>query len=300
LAEKKYGHLIKKLAYHELPGGAKGKPEYITWPKGADLEGLNVSFVWGYHNKVGPWGVGGKYGHVHPYGEVFVFTGLDYDNPNTLGAELELLLGEEGEEHIIAAPSIVVLPAGVSHMPMVTKKVGKPFGFLAISVNGEEKTEELTKRGKAFPLANKYGDLITRMEMRDLHRKMGGNADFIGFWSGKNTPGFNLNFTWAFHTGTGAWHEHDPHVHPNDEALVFVGLDPEKPDYLGAEIEFRFGEEQEVHVFDTPSVVIAPKGLVHCPLITRKVDKPYAFTAICLAHEHDTTWLGGDKKFNSK
>ncbi len=104
--------------------------------------------------------------------------------------------------------------------------------------------------------------------------------------------GFNLNFTWAFHTGLGKWHEHDPHVHPNDEALVFVGLDPDNPDYLGAEIEIAMGKEQEIHVFDTPTVVVAPGGLVHCPLITRKVDKPYSFSAISLNTEHKTTWLG--------
>jgi hypothetical protein len=179
---------------------------------------------------------------------------------------------------------------------MVNKKVDKPFGFLAISLSGEDKTTELTKRGKAFPLANKYGELITRMEMRDLKRKKGGNADFMGYWNGKKTEGFKLNFTWAFHTGLGAWHEQDPHVHPNDEALVFVGLDPENPNYLGAEMEIQMGEEREVHVFDTPTVVVAPKGLVHCPLITRRVDKPYAFTAICLNTEHDTKWLGVAKK----
>jgi len=295
MAKTKYGHYIKKLVYTELPGG-NGRPEYITWPKGSDLEGLNINFVWGYHNKVGQWGVGGKYGHVHPYGEVFLFTGLDYDNPNTLGAEIELTMGEEGEEHIIAAPSIVVFPAGVSHCPIVAKKVHKPYGFLAISTSGEDKTTELTERGKAFPLANKYGDLIKRMEMRDLKRKKGGNADYIGFWTGKNTKGFKLNFTWAFHTGLGLWHDQDPHVHPNDEALVFVGLDPDNPDYLGAELEIAMGEEQEIHVIDSPTVVVAPKGLVHCPLVTRKVEKPYAFTAICLADEHDTTWLGAAKK----
>lgn len=291
MAKTKYSHLVKKLTYNKMPGA--GKPEYLTFCQGADLEGLNVSFVWGYHHKIGPWNVGGKYGHVHPYGEVFVFTGLDYDNPNTLGAELDLQLGEVAEEHIIAAPSIIAIPAGMPHLPMVTRKVEKPFGFLAISCDAKEKTTELTSRKNAFVLANKCGDIITRMELRDIKRKKGGNADYMAFWSGKNTPGFNLNFTWAFHRGTGYWHENDPHVHPNDEALVFVGLDPDNPDYLGAEIEFRFGEEQEVHVFDTPTVVIAPKGLVHCPLITRKVEKPYSFTAICLAHEHDTTWLGG-------
>lgn len=298
MAKTKYGHFIKKLVYNKLPAppGAKGKPEYITWPKGSDLEGLDVSFVWGYHNRVGPWNVGGKYGHVHPYGEVFVFTGLDYDRPNTLGAEVELTLGDEAEEHVISAPSVVVIPKGVPHLPMVNRRVDKPFGFLAISLSGEDKTKELTKRGKAHFFTNKYGDMIKRMELRDIKRKKGGNADYIGFWSGKEKDGFKLNFTWAFHTGTGAWHEQDPHVHPNDEALVFVGLDPQKPDYLGAEIEIYMGKEMEKHVFNTPTVVIAPKGLVHCPLITRKVEKPYSFTAICLNTEHETKWLGAKPK----
>jgi len=288
---KKYQHLVKPLKYIKLPGD--GKPEYITINHGADLEGLNISFIWGYHRNKGPWGVGGEFGHVHPYNEVFVFTGLDYDNPNTLGAELDLQLGEEAEKHIIAAPSVVGLPAGVPHMPMVTSKVDKPFGFLAISCDAKDKTTDLTSRKKAFILANKCGPMIERMELRDIERKKGGNADYMAFWTGSNHPGFTLNFTWAFHKGTGIWHETDPHVHPNDEALVFVGLDPDNPEYLGAEMEIRFGEEQEPYIFDTPTVVIAPKGLVHCPLITRKVEKPYSFTAICLANEHTTTWLGG-------
>jgi hypothetical protein len=297
MAKIKYDHLIKPLKYKKLPGD--GKPEYITMCQGADLEGLNVSFIWGYHRNLGKWDVGGEFGHVHPYGEVFMFTGLDYDNPNTMNAEVRLELGEEAEEHIITAPSVVAIPAGVPHLPMVTKKAEKPFGFLAISCDAKDKTTELKSRKKAFILANKCGEMITRLELRDIKRTKGGNADYMGHWTGAQLKGFDLNFTWAFHTGTGVWHEHDPHVHPNDEALVFVGCDPDNPDYLGAEIEFRFGEEQEVHIFDTPSVVIATKGLVHCPLITRKVEKPYSFTAICLSHEHTTTWLGGEKPFTS-
>lgn len=297
MAKTKYGHFIKKLVYHELPGkaGVKGKAEYITWPKGSDLEGLDLSFVWSYHHKIGAWGVGGSGGHVHPYGECLIFTGLDYASPNTLGAEVEIALGGEGEKHVISAPAIVVVPGGVPHLPLVTKKVDKPFGFLAISVSGEEKTTDLTQKGRATSAKKKYGHLVSKMELRDTKRKAGGNADFIAWWNGKNTEGFKLNFTWAFHTGLGRWHDKDPHVHPNDEALVFVGLDPDNPDYLGAEIEIAMGKEQEIHVFDTPTVVVAPKGLVHCPLITRRVDTPYSFSAICLANEHETTWLGEKK-----
>jgi hypothetical protein len=288
----KYGYLFKKLEYHELPGGGK-KPEYLTWNSGAMLEGLPLTFFWSYHNRIGKWGAGGEFGHVHSAGEVFLFTGLDYDNPNRMDAEVELSIGEKAETHVIASPSIVVVPPGVPHLPMVTTKANKPFGFMAITLSAEEKTKELKKRDKAFILADEYGPAIRRMEMKDIHRKEGGNADHFFYWNGKKDEGFVLNFTWAFHKGTGYWHRDDPHVHPNDEVLIFLGMDPERPDYLGAEIEFRMGEEQEVHVFDTPTAVIAPKGLVHCPLITRKVEQPYAFTAICLAHEHATTQLGG-------
>jgi hypothetical protein len=293
MAKNKYDYLFKKLVYNVIPG-TEDKPEYITRKSGVDLEGMNLSFLWSYQNRVGKWAAGGKYGHVHPYGEVFLFTGLDYNRPNTLGAEVEIALGQEAENHVINGPSIVPIPQGVPHLPIETKRVDKPFGFLAVSLDAKGKTTELKERQQAFVLANNHGDMIHRMEMRDLKRKEGGNADYFAWWNGKNQEGFLLNFTWAFHTGTGCWHDNDPHVHPNDEALVFVGTDPERPDYLGAEIEFRMGEEQEVHVFDTPTVVVAPKGLVHCPLITRRVDQPYTFTAICLAHEHETKWLGGN------
>jgi hypothetical protein len=87
----------------------------------------------------------------------------------------------------------------------------------------------------------------------------------------------------------------DPHVHPSDEALLFVGCDPKRSGYLGAEIQIEMGQERETHVFDYPAVVVAPVGFVHCPLITRKVEKPYIFSAICLNTTHDTTWLGTGK-----
>lgn len=140
---------------------------------------------------------------------------------------------------------------------------------------------------------SKYSHLVKKLNIRDTQRKAGGNADYIAGFGGKDLEGLNLNFTWAVHTGLGDWHEgRDPHVHPYDECLLFVGLDPENPDYLGAEIEIGMGEEGEIQVVDSPTVVVVPAGLVHGPLITRKVDQPYGFSAICLNGEHTTEWLG--------
>ena len=285
MADTKYGHLIKKLKYEDING------EYMTMPVGADLEGLDISFAWGYRRQPGIWGSDGGVCHVHPYGETLLFSGLDYDNWTDFPGEIELTMGTEGEKYTIDSPTVVALPAGVAHCPLDSKKVDKPFGFLAVSLSGAHKTDEVPAGGKPAT-EKKYAGLVQKLDIRDIHRKSGGNADYIGWWSGKDLEDFKLNFTWAFHTGTGAWHEKDPHVHPNDEALLFVGLDPDNPDYLGAEMEIQMGEEREVHVFDTPAVVVAPRGLVHCPLITRRVDRPYGFSAICLNTEHDTTFLG--------
>lgn len=289
MADTKYGHLVKKLKYEESNG------EYMTMPTGADLAGINLSFAWGYRRQTGIWGGDGGVGHAHPYGECLLFTGLYYDNPNYLGAEIEIVMGGNGEKHVIDSPTVVVLPAGYPHCPLTTMKVERPFGFMAISLSGEHKMTE-TSSGSITGMNS--DNLVKKLDLHDTKRTKGGNADFIAGWNGEDFEGFDLNFTWAFHKGTGAWHENDPHVHHFDEILIFAGTDPDRPDYLGVEIEIQMGDgaDKEIHVFDTPTVVIAPKELVHCPLVTKRVDRPYCFSAICLSTGHETIWLGGNKK----
>jgi len=293
MADTKYGYLVKTLKYDTSSG------ECMTMPTGADLEGINLSFAWGYRRQPGVWGGDGGIGHVHPYGECLIFAGLDYDRLNYLGAEIEVAMGDEGEKHVFDSNTLVIAPPAFPHCPVTTRKVEKPFGFLAISLDGVHKTTESPAKGTSAA-DKKYANLVKTLEMHKIDGDPKGNADYIAGWNGKDVEGVVLNFTWAFHSGTGFWHTHDPHVHPTEEALLFVGLDPDRPDYLGAEIEVRLGEEQEPHVFDKPTVVALPKGLVHCPLITRAVEKPYAFSAISLSTEHNTTWLGGDPNMENK
>ena len=74
-----------------------------------------------------------------------------------------------------------------------------------------------------------------------------GNGDSIVWLFGDDLNGFDLNFTWGFYSGTGIWHRFgEGHTHPETEALVFVGLDPDQPEYLGAEVEFKLGKEFEI------------------------------------------------------
>jgi len=299
MADTKYGHFVKTnfLNGEKVKIQGKGKSEYIVWPKGSDLEGLNINFSWGVHSQAGDRFPEKRGMHVHPFDECLFFTGLDYNSPNALGAEIEMTVGEERQKYIFDEPTLVLVPKGIPHSHPATRKVDKTYGFSVISLDAEHKTTflpETTESPKTEEI--KHGQLVKKMYLRDTKRKSGGNADFIAGFGGKTLEGFKLNFTWAFHTGLGDWHPgHDPHVHPYDECLVFVGLDPANPNYLGAEIEVAMGKELEKFVIDTPTVIVVPGGLVHCPLVTRRVDKPYGFSAICLNGDHQTTWLGPDK-----
>lgn len=123
-----------------------------------------------------------------------------------------------------------------------------------------------------------------------------GNADVNRWLNGRDhMEGVKLNFSWGFYTGLGDWHPGmDPHVHPYPECLVFVGLDPHRPEYLGAKLQYCLGKELEIHPFDKPTCVIAPAGFYHCPSVTLDVTSPigYSFFIISLGPDPTSRWLG--------
>ena len=73
------------------------------------------------------------------------------------------------------------------------------------------------------------------------------------------------------------------HSHDFDIYLVFLGFDPNGMGDLEAEIEMSFGEEGEKYIINSPTTVYIPKGLIHCPLDFKRVDKPVLFIHATLA-----------------
>jgi hypothetical protein len=63
-----------------------------------------------------------------------------------------------------------------------------------------------------------------------------------------------------------------PHTHDFDEVLGFCGTNFEDPSDLGGEIELWLGDEQ--HILTKSCIVFIPKGLKHCPLRIKRVDRP--------------------------
>jgi hypothetical protein len=80
---------------------------------------------------------GGHPSHKHDVDEYLFFIGGDSNNILDFGAEIELTMGEgkDEEKHIINSTSVVYVPKGLAHLPMVIKKVDKPilFGHLLMA-----------------------------------------------------------------------------------------------------------------------------------------------------------------------
>ena len=62
--------------------------------------------------------------HSHDYDEVIAFFGTNHEDPSDLGAEVELWLGDE--KHIITKTSLVFIPAGLKHCPLIFLRVDRP------------------------------------------------------------------------------------------------------------------------------------------------------------------------------
>ncbi|MCK4273718.1 MAG: hypothetical protein KAW90_02410 [Dehalococcoidales bacterium] len=155
--DSKYGHLIKKMMTYVDPdvqtgfgmvtdskgvmrpaemGVGPGNGDQIVWLYGKDLEGFEVNFTWGFYSRCGKWHRAGE-AHYHPEAEILCFLSLDPDDLNYLGAELELGMGKDYERHIFNTPTVAICPAGFPHLPLITRWVDKPYGFIVICLSGE-------------------------------------------------------------------------------------------------------------------------------------------------------------------
>jgi hypothetical protein len=310
MATQKYEHLIKPLSigainWDEVPGAlaiGPGNASREIRLNGRDhLEGMDLNFSWGVHRGLGDWHAGMD-PHVHPYPECLLFVGLDTANINYLGAEIDCCLGAEKETYTFNEPTAIIVPAGLPHGPITTKRMYSPkgIGFWAVELNS---VSEITwfgagRPGNSAPATGKYAHLVKSLKSSLLiergQSKTGqkpgpGNADHLIWMRGKDLEDLNANIFWGFCSQPGIWRRGGgAQTHPTDEVLIYVGTDPNNIDYLGAEIEIDLGEEHERHLIDKPTVVICPAGVPHLPQITRWVDTPFAFFAVNLSGERET------------
>jgi len=103
---------------------------------------------------------------------------------------------------------------------------------------------------------------------------------------GKDLHGFDVNIALRCFKETGRmnpqWQQR-PHTHNFDEILFFHSTDTDDMTNLGVEAEMRMGKEEEKHIITTPTAVVVPKGLPHCPITFLKADRPTYFWHVAFA-----------------
>jgi hypothetical protein len=62
--------------------------------------------------------------HTHNFNEVIGFFGLNYDNIQDLGAEIEITI--DNEKNIVDRSFCACIPAGVQHGPLIIRNITRP------------------------------------------------------------------------------------------------------------------------------------------------------------------------------
>ena len=132
----------------------------------------------------------------------------------------------------------------------------------------------------------KYTNLLKTLSFKSSPMDSA-NARQMVFLGSDILEGFQFNFILGVYDQPGDWAPNrGAHSHNFDEVLIFFGYDPCNMNYLGSEMNLALGQEWEVHKFNTPTVVPAPRGSAHCPLITEKVYKPFGHFHLALSPQY--------------
>jgi hypothetical protein len=81
--------------------------------------------------------------HIHDFPIVMSFIGANPKDIYDFDAEIEFTIG--GEKQTITSTSVVSVPAGTAHCPLVFKRVGKPLVFLEIMLTDNYSRREAGK-----------------------------------------------------------------------------------------------------------------------------------------------------------
>jgi len=123
MAVSKYGKCIKTGLVMDIP-------HYTGKSIVAHNGELDADCSIGYHCVSKPMSF--DHPHSHDFPEMLCFIGGNPEDITDIGAEIEFTLG--GEKHTINTTAVVSIPSGLTHCPIVFKKVEKPLVFLEVSL----------------------------------------------------------------------------------------------------------------------------------------------------------------------
>jgi hypothetical protein len=290
VAKTKYGQYVKALTFRDNAPGYYRQVATIT---GESL-GLDFHIEYGACWTAGRMGQAPYGTHAHDFDQVMLWLGADTDDMGELGAEVELCLGEEREKYMITTSTAVAVPRGFPHFPANINRMDKRFIFMTVSCATECKEKRLpaSKKGiESIPVAAwnaKYRDNIINLAFTRKGawsygpKNRDDSGGHLAFIRGKESLFDFLIMCESLKRAPYRFgpDPDKPHAHPKPEVLIFMGTDLNDLSQLGGEVEIGLGKEMETHVITTPTAVVIPGGLAHCPLVVTRVDRPFILTDV--------------------
>jgi quercetin dioxygenase-like cupin family protein len=212
----------------------------------------------------------GPQAHTHNVGEILGFFGSDPDDPYNLHADIEFWLG--GQKFIINKTAMVFIPAGLKHCPLLVRRIDKPILHFSVVTSGYWDMKSLKETHKPESDYSKY--IVTELkapvfkpEFVEAYKKFAKRV----LWMDKNVvPGaFQMNVSWYCKPQA---HAPIAHKHDVDEIIGFFGGDVNDPYNLNGEVEMWL--EDQKFLLTKSTLLFAPAGMNHCPLIIRRADRP--------------------------
>jgi hypothetical protein len=128
--------LVTELAHHDLK-----KVSGFTFPDEIYLDKdileeanhwVDITWIW---DRTTPRELPGA--HSHGFNEIVLLVGSNARNLRDLGGEVEWGMGEgkDAETYLITSTTLIFVPKGLVHGPLVFKKVDRPILNIAIGIN---------------------------------------------------------------------------------------------------------------------------------------------------------------------
>ncbi len=280
MAEINYEKNLVRRPVYGLGGGVKGRQSPVMTYMSNDLvPGCNMYIELGWIYDV-PEPNPHILEHSHNYDDFVLYIGGDPNDDRELGGEIQYYIG--GQPFTFDKTASIYAPRGVKHGPAIWKKVTRPHLEMTMVVGGGNTREAWAsgtgRQEKVLPKKTDnvdYGKYFIREPFVYLdsgRTREGARSPIMQYICDNLIPGINmyLDYVWIYEVPEPHIFEH---AHDYDEVVLHIGIDPDNPEDLGAEVEFIVDGQKLT--FNTTSAIYVPKGVEHGPLTWKKVTRPH-------------------------
>jgi len=267
--------------------------DHIIWMDNEVLPGAFYSeVVWFWPGRIGPAEEQrqkpGLAQHTHAFDEVLAYFGTDPKDPHDLGGEIEFWL--EDQQFNLTKSFLVYIPAGMKHCPLKHITINRPIfhftmgpGSMYVWNEKIKPAPQLTDKSKYFVYQNKPNLVLPAFR----HPIPEDRAHRLFYLDSEVVPGANfyVETLWFWpremprlKPGEVPKGAPEPHTHSFGEFIGFFGSNTKDIYDLGGEVELWINGKK--NVMYNSFLAYVPPGVVHCPLIIRRIDRPILhFTA---------------------